>query len=641
MILMIVMKTSPAPPIAESLSGSDSDRESTNNVATAQPRSWFQLWLLATYSVAYAVTMLALGGTTLTKLYAPSPYHRLQADALLNGRLNLADSIYQIDHDLAWHDGQVNHVWGLGVGLWLLPFEFVWRLFGQTWFPDRVALGVAFALLAWYSGITALKLLENRGSPTLGIGCACLVMLSPALWTLAQGPQLIYEETSMYACLVSLGILITVVRVACFGRRTDYLICVGLAALSALVRPTHGIYGLVGLLVCSAVLIARQRWFKTVILGNMTYLLGLVLLAGTNWVRFGSPTEFGHRLTATPDMIVFMTRIDNPMREASLTEAGRELFGALFFMGDISKERVLGERLIPGQSPHARWRDPYLTTYDLSWLFICMAAVVGTGVWIWWKTRHGWTIFRLWQRADGPLLAGTVVWAGLSAVALVWFYVRFPNFSARYLLDFAPAFTGFGFLCWFGLSRRWSWFGLAALAGWLGYELLTIQIRQPPHSLLTRAQISTQLPRADGRKIEEFAGKYTHTITNHPAATMIPYNGSGWNQDNGQAGAIVILALDRPNYIEMVVDPCQDRSKDSARPDLYRAKIDNQFLAVREVRKDGDQLRIRFDLPEAIRRRAGHEMLFLCFTRGFDQEDRQSKRLLHSVRWRQENDDAE
>jgi hypothetical protein len=62
--------------------------------------------------------------------------------------------------------------------------------------------------------------------------------------------------------------------------------------------------------------------------------------------------------------------------------------------------------------------------------------------------------------------------------------------------------------------------------------------------------------------------------------------------------------------------------------------IAGQFLPLRETKPEGDRVRVRFDVPERILRRAGDELLFLSFSQGFDQEDRTSKRMLYLVRWR-------
>jgi hypothetical protein len=43
---------------------------------------------------------------------------------------------------------------------------------------------------------------------------------------------------------------------------------------------------------------------------------------------------------------------------------------------------------------------------------------------------------------------------------------------------------------------------------------------------------------------------------------------------------------------------------------------------------------IRFDVPDAIRRRAGDELVFFCFVKSFEVDDRESRRKLLSIRWR-------
>ena len=50
--------------------------------------------------------------------------------------------------------------------------------------------------------------------------------------------------------------------------------------------------------------------------------------------------------------------------------------------------------------------------------------------------------------------------------------------------------------------------------------------------------------------------------------------------------------------------------------------------------KTGQSSTVRFEVPGAIRRRAGDEFLLLCFVKTFQPADRDSRRLLHSVQWR-------
>jgi hypothetical protein len=589
-------------------------------------------WILAFYAILYAIAMLVLGGATFDHLYAQSPYHRLQADALLRGDLHIGDSLQQMRHDLAWQNGEVNHVWGLGIGLWLVPFELLWRLAGYEWFPDRIALGVAFALFAWYSGSTAWKIGVVSRRPTFALGFFWLIVLCPAVWTLNQTGGVVYEETSLYACIVSLAILVATVRVACFGERRDFWICAVLAAFSALVRPTHGIYGLSGMLVCSAVLCLRHGQLKAVILGNVVFVAGLIFLAITNLSRFGSTTEFGHRLTATPGIIVYMTRIDNPMKEATLVQAARELFGTLF-LSKHTKGLRSGEKAVPGQAPYERWRDPYVTTFDVIWAAVCAAGLLGAITWLLSTPLRNSRSTHVIARPTSSLVAGLLLWGGLSCLALGAFYLRLPTFSYRYLLDFAPAFTALAMLTWFWIARASAWIALSALGAWLGYEIVSSRIISGSTLLRSRDTAVTALAPSEGSSISEFEGCYASP--DDPQRTGISYNGYGWRAENGRvASPSVILALDRPEFVEILVGRRVADKGSSGRQDVYRAMIDNQFLPLREIRAEGDLLNVRFDVPAMIRARNGDELLFLCFTSGWDKPDRDSERALHSVRWR-------
>lgn len=586
------------------------------------------------YAVVYALVMMWFGGADFTHLYAPSPYHRLQADALLRGELSIGSSMGQIGHDLAWHSGQVNQIWGLGIGIWLAPFEFVWRLFGQQWFPDRIALGFAFALLGGYSWSLGRWFAEAARRKALGIGCVWLILLCPAVWAMNEGGRPVYEETSLYALLVSLGILIATARVACLGLRRDFFVCAVLAALSALVRPTHGIYGLSGMLVCSFLLLKRSSFCRSVLLGNALFVAGLACLLATNWLRFGSPMEFGHRLTITGESVVYMTRIGNPMREATAFQAGKELVSWLFLNHRL-RARGDEEHRVPWQAPQARWRDPYMITFDPGWAIVVLAGFAGTLLWLLRKYQAGWRLDRAARTPGMAVIAGIFAWSSISMAGLLAFYLRFPNMSARYLMDFAPAFTGFALLLWFWISNRWPLCGLLGLSAWLGFGIMTVQLRPQSPPVLKRSEIPLELPRST---MNPFAGIHgSYDLTNHPSNTAILGNGAGWNSGTGEVKALVALAIDQPRFIEVTVGPGIYKAGGS-RQDVYRAVLDGKFIPLEKMERHGEALHLRFEVPQAIRRRAGDELLFLCFTKGYDKADRESRRVLYSVRWRETSD---
>ena len=422
------------------------------------------------YALAYGVVMLSFGNTW---LYEPSPYHRCQAEALLHGHFYLADSIDAMQPGLAWHNGQVQQVWGLGIGLWLLPFQAIWRLFGGHVFPDRIALGFAFALLAFFSGSTGLKLIK-QGQRSSGLGMMWLVALCPALWTLTRAAQLVFEETVLYSVLLSLGILVSLVRVASFGSRMDYALGCVLSAFAVWVRPTHVVYGLGTVLIASLIVWMRRRCLKEVVFGIVGWVGSLALLAWTNCVRFGSPSEFGHHLTVSSGSMMYLTRFGNPFHDASVFQAAKELFGLLFLV-DPHGTNTFAENLFPGQSLFTRWRRLDLTAFDPSYALLYLAAIVGAILWLVWQRKKNGT--PLWQRPQGALILSLLLWSGFSTAALGWFYLYYPAIASRYLFDFAPAFTGFAMLAWVLLPAHWSKFSWPLLAVWLVYETTSSKFR--------------------------------------------------------------------------------------------------------------------------------------------------------------------
>lgn len=585
-------------------------------------------WLLTFFAIAYGVVVLVLDGTPLTQLYSASPYHRYQAEALLEGHLYLANSINAIQSGLVWHNGQVQHVWGLGVGFWLLPFQAVWRLLGGQMFPDRVALGVAFALLAFYAGRTGLNIIK-QGYRLTGLGFIWLILLCPPLWTLARASESVFEQTVLYAVLVSLGIIVSVVQITWFGSRTDYLLCCALSAFSAWVRPTHAIYGVSAVLICSLIFLFRERALKVVVQGSFGFLAGLALLGMTNWMRFGSPVEFGHRLTVSSDSMIYMTRFGNPFKAANPLVATKELTGLLFLNSNVRDANAYSEGLFPGQAPVIRWRRLYLTSFDPSYAVLGLAAVGGM---IFWFVRHQREKKLLsWQQPENTLIVALFLWSSISVLGLSLFYLHFPVIASRYLLDFAPGLSGFAVLLWILISARWSRYLWPLLAMWLVYEIVTAEVPVQTQRLGTRSHTELALPEKKIVSLEQFRGVYT--LSHHPADTGIAWNGHGWESENGFADDIVVLTVDKPQYVELRVSERRAVNGEPARKDVYRAMIDGVLLPLRNVVR-GDGLRVTFDIPSDLQTRLNNEVLFLCFSGGYDTQDRDSERILYSVRWK-------
>jgi hypothetical protein len=585
-------------------------------------KSW---WLLIVYALAYGAVMLSFGDTW---LYEPSPYHRYQAEALLHGHFYLADSIDAMQPGLAWHDGHVQHVWGLGIGLWLLPFQAVWHLFGGQMFPDRIALGLAFALLAFFSGSTGLKLIK-QGQRSVGLGIIWLAVLCPALWTLTRASQLVFEETVLYSVILSLGILVSLVRVASFGSRMDYVLCCILSAFAVWVRPTHAVYGFGAVLMASLIVCIHRRCWKEVVLGVAGWGTSLALLAWTNYVRFGSPAEFGHHLTVSSGCMMYLTRFGNPFHEASVFQAAKELFG-LMFLSNPHGANTFADNLFPGQASFTRWRRLDLTAFDPSYTLLCLAAVIGTVLWLVWqsKKKNGTSV---WQQPQGALVLSLLLWSVFSTAALGWFYLYYPAIASRYLFDFSPAFIGFALLVWILLPVQWNKFTWLLLAAWLVYEITSakVPVESPPAKDLP---ILLALPHTHGASLKDFNGIYTPD--KHPAETKIAGNGYGWESRAGFAADLASVAVDEPKFVELRVSERRMLNGETASADIYHAQIDGMSLPLRSVMRDGDGLKVAFEIPQQIHDRHQNEMLFLCFSDGYGAEERNSERFLYSIQWR-------
>jgi len=118
---------------------------------------------------------LALTGSVILLFFCevvPSWYsaglpHRTQTDAFLRGQLALSHNPAELGlatYDLCWSEGGVHQVWGLGIPLWRLPFEVLARLLGQPAFPDRIALALFMALVAYVvlKSWSGASLAQNR-----------------------------------------------------------------------------------------------------------------------------------------------------------------------------------------------------------------------------------------------------------------------------------------------------------------------------------------------------------------------------------------------------------------------------------------------------------------------------------------------
>lgn len=417
--------------------------------------------------------------------YAPHSGYRAQVAALLEGRFALTTAPDGLLHDLAWTPSGVQQVWGLGVPLWQLPFEALGRLIGVTPFPDRIPLAawLAVVLFATIRAFRPRDVGEPRpddqrsddgrtratDSRAMQIGAVLFTALLPAVISLVRGRLGIYEEAALYAygaAIILLGGLLAVYRKP---TTASYLLLLGFAGLTGLFRPTVWFYGLATALVASALLVRKRGTpaVRVVAIGMALFAAGGGALYASNARRFGSGTEFGHRLNvhSLPGNIV-ATRFSYPFERAGTAEAAQELIGSLFDGPERrSKRGFYQTHLHRGQSPLPRWREYYFTTY--SWPY---APAIAAGLVI---------AALAWRRRGDPLARTLGAWAVLGGAPLLVFYLHAPSVSSRYQLDLAPAIAALLVLGWRACVTRWPRAALATLVLLWGTAVATSKTTRP------------------------------------------------------------------------------------------------------------------------------------------------------------------
>jgi hypothetical protein len=270
-----------------------------------------------------------------------------------------------------------------------------------------------------------------------------------------------------------------------------------------------------------------------------------------------------------------------------------------------------------------------LTTFDPTCALWGLAALGGMAFWI---VRHQPNeLSSLWQQRQTTLAMALFLWSGMAFVGLGSFYLYHPIIESRFLLDFAPAFTGLVAGAWVAIPLSWHRFLWPLLGGWLLFEIVTAKVAVQAPPLAKGMASESALPHASNPSLRESGGIYTLA---HPASDSgIQWNGHGWAQ-NGFADDVVILLVDKPKYVELQMDSRESSNGKRARNDDYQAMIDGISLPLRKVIPNDYGWQVRFDVPPELQKSPDDEILFLCFSEGYDAEDRDSDRMLYSVRWR-------
>jgi hypothetical protein len=604
--------------------------------------------------------------------YSEQPIYRAQAHALLAGRFALSHDPAGLGLDLAWIDGGVQQVWGLGVPLWLALWEAIGRVIRLTPFPDRLAM--LFGVVAMMYVLVRAWLGPGGERSHASRGALLFTALLPGVLTMLRGRVAVYEEAEAYAYGAAMLLLGGVIMMVRRPSTVRYVLLLAFAGATGLIRPTVWFYGAAAAVIATALYI-RHRGAVRASLGAVALAWGLFLAGGaalyaSNAARFGAGGEFGHRVNLGA---LYVTRFANPYEAVPAWTAARELAGGMFTRPELSAHRGFYDAGIhAGQASTPRWREYYFTTYTWPYAPLLLAGLA-LGVVAWWPARR---IAPGRTGTGDPRWRETrwlVAWAVLGGAPLVVFYLHSPSISSRYYLDLGPAIAVLIVTAWrhaaAALGR--GWLGGLAFAGWVLFWLVSMRgarvdrgylapvgmtaavasmnrVLDPPAtgwqipdaydladpwlpgSLGERwwcrcwldpagAQACDHTGLAPGDGVERVPGDRPRLIeaareTCPPevdawlAPPALWGNGPDWDTATGAVAAATYLFVDDPAYVEVEVGPAGPGFAPAV-----RARIQREELALVAAASTARGARLVFAGPRTARYRHGVQLLFLAF----------------------------
>lgn len=493
---------------------------------------------------------------------------RLQTDAFLEGGLAINPVPYGHRYDWAWGNG-IHQVWGLGVPIIRLPFEILGKIFGSFGFPDRIVFVI------FYFFVTAIfwKSLDSTVTPEPGIKnrlrkrlqnipALILVMLNPAFITMIRAKFEPYDEVVAYSYLWAIMLFALILLLLNNSKGWLFFLICFLAGFSPNIRPTAISYGIGTFLIASYLAMHNRIRFRW--LGLIFFSGGIVFLLITNYLRFNSPFEFGHKLILSGSSIQdYMMKFSNPVAQMPFLSAASGLFSDLFFT-DLNTSHLIDDRLLSG-SDFPRIREFYFRPYDLVTPFLLFLS---------------WFIAAVVRRKSGFLshldikpiqIAG--LWSLCSFIILFYFYMRFPVLSSRYFVDFgasivigiAALYLYVGNLSQYRFQNNISlMLNLILGAAFLGWSLFGLTHANINYRVWHRSQIRdmnpitaeaaqknvAQMRRATGPLLP-----WEYRCKDQETKFDIPFNNQGWDISNSCAVSLTTTHFfDTPQCIAVNIE---------------------------------------------------------------------------------------
>lgn len=351
---------------------------------------------------------------------------RYQTESFLLGRLSVADSPFNHEHDWGYSTHGAQSGWGLGVPLLRMPSEIIAKSLGFIGFPDRLWLAI-FIFIVNFSLVRSLFALLEFNTKNIGLAflSSTFIFNSIPILNFLHSRMVVYEEVIFVGFLWNVFLVSQLIYLLKNDSKKGKLFFTLSVAFSLLIRPTAFIPASI-LWVCFFVYKKnfKEFLFFGFILGNVI----LLELCVSNYLRFGSLLEFGYNLNlsyiARNDLSL---RFGYPFENIDFYAASRELFGWLFLPYELRDGIYFDWVSCNFCSELSRFREFNFRIFSFTDFVLLLFSVISFVIILF---KHG--SFRK---------SSLIVTSGILSFAILFvFYSRSPAIISRYLLDFLPSF---------------------------------------------------------------------------------------------------------------------------------------------------------------------------------------------------------
>ena len=389
-------------------------------------------FILIILMVFYATHSMLLPDPS--KPYSTEIFHRLQTNALLQGKIFLSPKPFGFIQDFNWSDHGMSQNWGLGVALLILPFEWIAQQCGFAPFPDCLILLFYLALMIILLNVS-LKLLLMPFGLTAYSPMGLLVrwyfitwiLFCPAISGLIRCHYYVFEKTIFYGCIYSFTLLsLFWIYLRRSSDRVFLVLCL-VSGLACLVRPTLIFYGLTTTMLAMIHAYQDKRNTRLIVIGAILFCLGVGVDLTLNYYRFGSIFEFGYSTSISGNpRLDYALRFDYPFRREPVLIAAKELIGSLFFnyLWQSDTYHFLEWTFDAFNASHLI----FLAFGGIFYIFLVLSGLLRRKFVLWnMDTVCSRTIFF------------SLSWGIISFGSLFIFYLHCPALASRYLTEFAAA----------------------------------------------------------------------------------------------------------------------------------------------------------------------------------------------------------